>query len=375
MFKKLNVMLLPFAVGPLMSQASESNWTDKVDLGADFRFRHEMTKNDSDDARHRQRIRARFSMSGEVDDNVKLYLRLATGEADASAGENFEEKTRTSGNQTLNDAGENKPFWLDKAFAQWTPNDLHTVMLGKFGTPFYRPEKSQLIWDSDWTPEGFAYQLKCQCGEGSLGYYANLMAAWIDENGVSGGDDGTDQGLFGAQIGMSVPLGEPSLKFMLGSYTFSGIEGHPAFDDGNGNTLNSADEYANEYIVNEAMLELSSMIGSYPTVFFIDYIQNSEVDEENKGYLVGLYLGKIKQVGDWKFAYNYRELEKDATLGALSDSDFSGGDTDAKGHMLAASYGIFKNSNVTLAYFDVKKNISSTETDYKRAHLDFSFKF
>ena len=83
----------------------------------------------------------------------------------------------------------------------------------------------------------------------------------------------------------------------------------------------------------------------------------------------------MKEVGDWKVLYNYREVEKDATLGALFDSDFAGGQLDAKGHVFAIAYGIFKNSDIALTYFDVQRDISSTETDYTRLHVDISFKY
>ena len=61
-------------------------------------------------------------------------------------------------------------------------------------------------------------------------------------------------------------------------------------------------------------------------------MKNDDADDLDTGYLAGFKLGKAKSKGSWQFQYQYEDLEADATLGAITDSDFMGGGTDGEGH-------------------------------------------
>lgn len=353
--------------------AAEESWTDKVDLGMDFRYRHEMqdAEESTNQPRHRQRIRARFSLSGEVDENVRLYLRLSTGSKTQS-------DTIASGNQTLGDGGANKSFWVDKAYMEWKACDSSTIHLGKFGVPFYTPAKSQLIWDGDYTPEGFAYMYKRKTE--SVSYFFNAGAMWLDEN--SAANDSADQGIVGAQLGAEISMGEPKLVVAIANHAFPNLKDSVTINGGatgKGNstyTQGGSEHYLYDYNLLEGSLELKSDIADMPSSLYLNYVQNQDPSKDNQGYLAGFKIGKVKEKTDVAFIYNYRKVEKDAVISALWDSDFADGKTDVEGHTVAVVYGIFKNSDVALAYFTSKRSISTaTKTDYSRAHLDFSFKF
>ena len=75
--------------------------------------------------------------------------------------------------------------------------------------------------------------------------------------------------------------------------------------------------------------------------------------------------------------YSYAELQKDATLGALTDSDRWGGGTDGKGHKFVAKYQIKKNLQIGASYFLDDKVIAdaSKTTDYNRMQLDLIASF
>ena len=65
-----------------------------------------------------------------------------------------------------------------------------------------------------------------------------------------------------------------------------------------------------------------------------DWVQNLGAQDKNKGGLVGLRWGNLKQPGDLKFEYNYRYQEQDYNLSLMVDEFFSG--TDVSGHVFEA---------------------------------------
>ena len=76
-------------------------------------------------------------------------------------------------------------------------------------------------------------------------------------------------------------------------------------------------------------------------------------------------------------AYTYREVQADAVVGSLNDSDFIGGGTDGKGHEVKFKWGLAEGATLGLAYFMNTKNIQegATDTDFNLAQLDFVVKF
>lgn len=91
------------------------------------------------------RLRARLNMRGQLTKEFDWGLRLTTGSF-ANA---------ISGNQTLTDFYNRKPFALDNAFIGWTPQRVPglRIQAGKFDVPWVRTE---MTIDNDLTPEGFA---------------------------------------------------------------------------------------------------------------------------------------------------------------------------------------------------------------------------
>ncbi|MFW6162745.1 MAG: putative porin, partial [Planctomycetota bacterium] len=117
--------------------------------------------------------------------------------------------------------------------------------------------------------------------------------------------------------------------------------------------------------------------GGLPFYAFCDYAHNTEADGgKDDGFLIGCQVGKTKKPGSWEFQYNYRELEDDCVVGALTDSDFNGGGTGGEGHQLKAGYQINKKAKLGVTYIlsnDV--NDASSEDTYRRLQVDFKMKF
>ncbi len=78
-------------------------------------------------------------------------------------------------------------------------------------------------------------------------------------------------------------------------------------------------------------------------------------------------------------------VEKDALYGQYIDSDFGGGNTDAKGSIIKVGYAFARNWTFNVTYFLNETNIdvpatvagvgSVLDRDYKRLQLDLNFKY
>ena len=107
-----------------------------------------------------------------------------------------------------------------------------------------------------------------------------------------------------------------------------------------------------------------------------DYVENDDADDLETGYLAGVKLGKAKSQGSWQLQYQYEDLEADATLGLITDSDFMGGGTDGEGHKFSGKYMIDNAWYVGVTYFDGSRGVDlGKDADYTRLMLDTGLKY
>ena len=340
---------------PQVSQPTPStpSWTEDIKLKGDFRYRHEAFDIEGRDDRQRQRIRARTELNAKVSDTVSVGFGLATGEDDP-----------TSTNQTLGGGASSKNVRLDLAYAKWaTPVEGLTVQGGKFKNPFHRAGGNGLLWDGDLRPEGAGLTYKNDL------VFANALGLFIDED-----SSGEDAFLIGTQIGVNTEIADGKLMTGIGYYNFTDTEDRDVFFDGDpkGNLVNPDGTYQNGFELIEGFAEYAFTIRDSKVTVFADYVQNLDADDFDTGYAFGV---KVKQ-SDWNLGWAYQDLEADAVLGILTDSDFIGGGTDGKGHILQAGYSLSKSIGLKGTLFLNDRNVDfGTEEDFKRLMLDISFKY
>ena len=70
------------------------------------------------------------------------------------------------------------------------------------------------------------------------------------------------------------------------------------------------------------------------------------------GYMVKIAVGypTLKHRWDWSATATYKYIETDATIDALTDSEFHLGGTNARGYVLQGALGIANNTNVSLRW-------------------------
>ena len=368
----LVLLLIFLALSVKVSTASAANWWESVALKGDFRFRHEMIDEEGKDARNRQRIRARLAVQGDVAPGIGVVIQLATGSSDP-----------VSANQTLGDAGSTKSIGLDLAYAKATHKKLPgiTLMAGKMKNPLHEPGGTELIWDGDWNPEGGALQI--EHSSKVVSFEATGGAFWLVER------SSTDDSWLGAIQGLATAKFDEgkSTATVGGSYfDFVNTRYYPPFYDasnGMGNTVISVEEsngatsvyYANKYQLVEFFAEASHKFESTPVGVFFDFVTNTSADSLDTGWLLGLSAGRLKKPGDWQVNYTYRKVEKDAVVGAFTDSDFRGGGTDGKGHEFGGAVQVAEHTALHATFFLNKRGLQGAGTDYSRLQVDAQLKF
>jgi hypothetical protein len=326
-------------------------------FSGDLRYRHEAINDDAAVERERQRIRARFGVTADVTDKVRVGLQLATGGDDP-----------VSGNQSLDGGFNRKSFGVDRAFFSWAATKDLTFTGGKIANPFFRPGNHHLIYDGDLNPEGLA--LRYSRGN----WFANYSGLWVEERSAA-----NDSLLLGGQFGYRRTL-DSGVRVTAGAsyYDYLETQGQTPFWDGEaaGNRLDVAGRYANDFNLAEVFGELGFKAGEHPVTVFADYVRNGEASDQDAGFAIGASIGEITKQGTWRFGYAYQDLEADAVIGTFTDSDFGGGGTDNKGHVIDFNYGFRDRLVFGLRYFLNERGAAAgNERDYNRLQADVVFNY
>ena len=343
-------------------------WIDKIKWGGDFRYRHETIDDDSGSTtRDRNRIRARLKMEAEVNDEWDAIFRLATGSSDSP----------TSTNHTLGDSSDDsfssKEVWMDQAYANYHPESMPglNILAGKMGNPFYTVAKNQLIYDGDVSPEGCAVTYKWNLDDSTSAQLAGA-ALWLAERSTD-----ADTSIFGVQgLLKHELLGDSHILGGVSYYDFGNIQGKTlAGISANGNSTTGG-VYNNDYDILEGFSEYGFMIGELPSAIYGSYLRNMvSSNSGDTAWIVGARYNKAKDPGSWEASYNYRDVQRDAVVGGLNDSDFIGGGTDGSGHVFGFKYQLAKNVQAGVKYYLNEKNSSTSEDDYQLLQADLVFKF
>ena len=352
--------------------AAES-WPDRIRLDGDFRYRYSTIDAEGRPSRNRNRIRARANILADLADNVEVGFGIATGGDDP-----------ISTNQTLGGGGSSKGAVLNLAYADWTAAEGLHLIAGKFHSPLVRVGKQPLIWDGDWKPEGLA--LTYERGW----FFANAIGTYLESDSRKGNHNFS----WGAQFGASGEIGGAKVRGGIAHYSIktkgesttfgdpadsSDYFGNTAVEAGGlpcGSTPGASCAHLYDYLLTEVFAEASFDLGDWPTVVFLDYVNNSDPSDNDTGWTAGARIGQAKDRGQIQFSYYYAVKEADSLLGLATDSDYGGGGTDNKGHFLHLNYGVNKNWSIGAQYVINKTDVrSGNERDYDRLMVETQWKW
>ena len=348
-------------------------WAAKTEFKGDVRVRHENIKIDGESDgknKDRQRIRARLGAYTQINPQVNTGIRIATGGGDDAR----------STIQDLDNYFDKKQLWLDQAYIDYHPTavkDLHLIG-GKMPQPWV--STGDVIWDSDINPEGVAATYKHNLGNsgvemfGSAGYYT--LKDNVDGEGVQFRHD---LSMYAGQLGTRFAPTD-SLKVTLGGSVYgykndddskcptTGTKTTPCALAVNGNSTSEFRLYEGFGQVDIANLPL-------PLSLYGQYVHNAATDsDQDDAWLVG-FKSKLDA---FSLDYNYRDVQRNAVVGAFTDSDFANGTTGSRGHKVKLGYEIDKNFGVGVTYYLTKADYATTtqkDANTNTLQLDVEAKF
>ncbi|MCP3902244.1 MAG: hypothetical protein GY715_01300 [Planctomycetes bacterium] len=346
----------------------------------DLRLREEFSFNlDDQKDRNRFRIRARLRADYQLNDDVRIAGGIRTGARDDP----------NSPYVTIGDGFKDFELDLDLALVDWRPKaaDGWWLTAGKFINPVRRnPVYGELVWDYDVNPEGVVTGYRFD-GATPGDWLDVLLGGWVVLE-----DARTDDAyLLATQVTGHLGLSENlSATATVGYYLY----GDPA-PDGNrrlfvhnaGNRLvdttgdGSADAFLSDFGILNPMLSFTWDDGGMPFTISAEYIYNTQAREgRDRGYAIGASLGRQKKKGDWRFYYQWQEVEQDAVFSAFSQDDFVL-QTNFRGHVYGGAYKFTDDIGLHLWALVASRisqgNTPTTDSDEDqwrlRADLTFSF--
>lgn len=355
------LLLICLIVTPVaVADETESSWVDRVSFYANLRLRFEDIEEEGNPNANRDRERGmvRLGVKADVHDKIELVIGLASG------GDN-----PVSRNVTGDGGFTTKEIGLELFYVDWEATDSISVYAGKMKNQLFKAGKVPLIWDSDLNLEGVAATYSSGMWFGSLSRYS------VEER--SGEDDSS---LYSGQVGVVFDTGQTSkLTTGLGYFGYTNTIGNEPFYNGaaKGNTVDVNGDLVFDYKNAEAFLQFDTKLGTWPLQLYGHYTVNNEVDREDTAYGFGAKIGSTKAKGNMQFSWTYQDIEADSVIGTFNDSDFGGGGTDSRGHMIKGKYMITDNINVAGALFVNKIDgfQGGVERDFDRIQLDLQFMF
>ncbi|MSU20655.1 MAG: hypothetical protein EXS30_04590 [Pedosphaera sp.] len=380
------------------------DWVNSLRFNGDLRLRFDgiHTDNPAFLDRNRFRYRARFGFTAVMRDDFEVGLRLMSGE-----GTSIDRVSDPiSGNTTFDNNGAKKGVFIDLVYAKWSP--LNTADWsasftgGKMENPFVF---SGLIFDPDYTPEGFGQNWSYTI-DANHSAKLNLGGFLLDELRASS----NDPYLLGAQVRLDSKW-SPKIQTSFGVAGLA-ITGTPNLstanvpDQNKGNTRVNVGTVAspvfvpavnfNPIVVDASLTYLLDSFplysGAFPIRFGGDYVNNLATGIDNQAYSIGVTFGKSGKRGTWDLAYHWKSLEADSWFEEFVDSDTgafyqsapiggSGGygpGTNLRGHHIKAAYSPLDSLTLGLTYFLfdlIKEAPSGSDSQTSRIQIDATWKF
>ena len=326
-------------------------WVQNIKLKGDLRLRYQ-TKHDKATGDYEKdtnvgRVRMRLGIEGKVNDKIMAGVGIATGSGDPR-----------STNISFGGYNSKKTVVLDYAYAKYNALPWFTLVGGKMYLNDTLWEPTDLIWDTDITPEGAVIQLNKSINP-KLSVSMNAGALIVDTDTSSDNDAPM---AYIIQPGANYKFNDDvSLKGAFSFQSFHNVKGHASSSyssaSNSGNITKGTSNYLYDYQMLNPALELKIVqpfrkfgLNIESLKLFGEYVNNVDVSSGNSGFSLGFQFGneKVEKWGDWQIRYVYAMLEKDAVLDVLPDSDRYSGKTGMRSHEGSLTYGLGKNTSLGL---------------------------
>lgn len=355
--------------------------------------------------RSRYRIRVRLGLDAQIDDNFKAGIRLATSN----------DYNPVSINQTLGQYGEQYVVALDRAYLQYDYMDKEItwakIWAGRFANPMMATDN---LYDPNISFEGIATTLRLPIGskvvknetlrgaESGPQYRQVFMGYSVPDSlflttGVFPLQEialtSHDKWMWAAQGGMDWMFGKDTrFKAAVAYYDYHNTWAVPdpygsQINDWTapqfftkGNSVARISNDIGELPGNPRLVGLAAKFNVLDAMFIMDYggfgdnhvmltgnytnnigfdqaeikaRTGEDITPRTQAYQVRLDVGRtaMTKFGDWSTYFAYKYLERDSVMDSFNFADFHQGGTDAKGWVVAATYGVAKNTWFNFQWF------------------------
>lgn len=349
-------------------------WVKRTTWKGDIRLRNEYRDREGTGGDgNRQRVRFRYGFTNDVNDQLQIGARLATGtNTDSSSPD------PVSTNQTMDDTFARKNFNLDWAYVRYAPEvpiEQLRFWGGFFANPFLG---SEMLWDGDLSFAGAAVQAKQAFGP--IEMFVNTGIFPIDSDGFPN----EWVGLYGAQGGLALrpfegadleALDDLKVTSALGYFDYkNAVKAKTAPINTQGGNTAAVEDFNGINLYTE----VGTKVAGVPVALWTDYVHNTSAPNENDGVAIGIKLGKAEKpwhlTEGWEAGYYFERLEADAAFDGFVDSDFGGGGTNHKGNVFYAKLAVLKNSTIGIEY-DIAEEVAGAKDVEDRVQMDWETKF
>ena len=355
-----------------------AGWASNTRLTGDMRVRNDYINIEDERKsggrdKDRQRLRARLGVVTQVNPEVEVGIQIASGNS----------ADRRSTNQDMDGYFDKKALWLDLGYIDYHP--LAVPGLKLFGGKMKQPwlAVGDVAWDGDINPEGFAAQYVRKSGTNTLTTSASYMILKdnVDGDGVEWDND---LAVYTAQAAYAFDPSD-SMRLTLGASIneFSNEEQQlPSPPEvavglrGNGNTTDA-------FSLVEGFGQLDVIGLPLPLSLYGQYVVNRDSRDfatfSDGGEDTAWLFGVRTNIAGIMLDYNYRDVERNAVVGNLTDSDFGAGYVGASGHKLKAQYDFLKNFNLTVTWMpsqsDTASRLNPDDADVETLMIDLNARF
>jgi hypothetical protein len=255
--------------------------------------------------------------------------------------------------------------------------DSASSTLGKQDNPLRVINKSELVYDADYTPEGFSLN----SGKNIFTRVAGFSIKERSPDSTTGASE-PDSWLLAGLVGYKADFSETiGATFGLGYHDFTAIKKNSVI--GSEFLANSATgpaatgRYIHDYKVGELFAELRMIGSGQSSSVYVDAIQNFAADSSNTGLLAGAQWQSLNEQGKaaWTLGYAYQTTGKDATLSAANNSDLNNGNDGGFAHVLTVGRLLAANTNLNLTVYRGEIDNAGNPYWIDRAHLDLVVNF
>lgn len=400
------------------------DWVTALKINGDFRGRFEGFYADAEGGqratspdwvdRNRWRYRMRLGIVANLHDNFEVGFRLASTDLDNAAG-----ITRgtdpISINQTFGNNASKHGIGIDLAYLKWyglnRPDLSGVFTFGKMENPFVF---SDMVFDGDYTPEGFGQQFTYTLSS-SQALKLNAGQFFLDEIGSSS----NDPYLFGGQLRLDSTWNKRITTSVGGAYlgiwnahqlTSSAVPdinaGNERFVTTSGTTRSLGAPVSGfgtavaDASITYTLDSFPMYPGAFPVRLFGDGMRNFSAESaSNDGWDVGIQFGRAGRKKTWEVSYRYKVLEGDVWYEEFVDSDFGAlyrdtpaaaasqarnlgtgywAGTNVRGHVVKTGYSPYDFLTFNVTWFNadlIEESAGGTDSNMNRLQVDAVIKF